>query len=256
MIVSALVIASILGASPISVPCRRQPSIKRNPFQIRYCEADVPLLDLTMGEPNINDMASTIDIGGTVVAASIQCEGVNATASDWDCVTDTLALSDVGTDFTIGTGSPFGDATGVDFPSGGGDHYVGTSSSVGELGTDDWVYEFVFRTGVVLAERRFFSKYSVGESRGIVGRVSNSGQVDIFVQGDSGSTSIVTGAGTLVANTWYHVIVYGEYGDEAQIFVNGTSGGAATDISMVGDMTNTGTIALGGAATAPHFDLL
>jgi hypothetical protein len=203
------VLLALILAAPI--PCGN--SVYSSPSAVQSCSPSEvsPLVNFQFGTPmGAPRLPSAITIEGATVQPSIECYGSDATATEWVCLGETLQFFEGGGDIALNQGSPWGDGTGVEFDE--GDAYMGSDPSVFNITTGDYILHFVIRTDIVLAERRFFSKFSTGQSRGIVGRVTNAGAISIYIQGDDSNTSIITADGILAAGAYYDIIVIADSG--------------------------------------------
>ncbi len=187
-----------------------------------------------------------LTINNQTVSPTFCYIGGDANSSDWSPYKhgETLTLQ-AGTAPSYNQGSP-GHGTNDDsvkFNSGG--QYMASSSSFGDLGTDDFVWELVLKLPDTNAGTEFWmSKYVGPAPYWIIGRVADNAHVHVWLVGDMSAASVISG--TLAASTWYHVMLFGDRSGYAQIFVNGVTSGSAVDVSGLGNFASDYNMHIGG----------
>lgn len=180
-------------------------------------------------------LPAAITIDGVTVQPAIRLEGEDATTSAW---TDTLngnafAIAGTGADPTFDEQSPGIDCKRVKFN--GAKYYVAASSSVGAIGTNDFVMEVVFQydpgTGVYIVDK-------IGPATGIADAVllyASSGNLLIYVDSAGGAAVNHLLVSSLVTGAYYHVIIFFDRSGSLVGYVNGTASTAASISAFAAD---------------------
>lgn len=180
-------------------------------------------------------LPAAITIDGVTVQPAIRLEGEDATTSAW---TDTLngnafAIAGTGADPTFDEQSPGIDCKRVKFN--GAKYYVAASSSVGAIGTNDFVMEVVFQydpgTGVYIVDK-------IDPATGIADAVllyASSGNLLIYVDSAGGAAVNHLLASSLVTGAYYHVIIFFDRSGSLVGYVNGTASTAASISAFAAD---------------------
>jgi hypothetical protein len=180
-------------------------------------------------------LPAAITIDGVTVQPSIRLEGEDATASAWtDVVNGTsFVLAGSGADPTFDEGSPGIDCKRVKFN--GAKYYLAAASSVGAIGTNDFVIEFVLQ-------------YNGGSVVYIVNKIDPvSGLADallFYMSSGSLLTYIDSAGGAAIDHTWitgltigayYHVIAFFDRSGNARAYINGAAGTAVSIAAFASD---------------------
>lgn len=192
-------------------------------------------------------LPAAITIDSVTVQPSIRLEADNATGSAW---TDTLnsnafAIAGSGSDPTFDELSPGIDCKRVKFN--GGKRYEAASSSVGAVGTDDFVMELLF-TGSS-GDPYVFSKIgSSGVSESIVLYIY-SGGLKIYLAGSALSVDCQLSA--ITEGVFNHVIIFADRSGNLRAYHNGVAS-TATSIASVSaiNLASSGKWAVGAGAYA------
>jgi hypothetical protein len=96
-----------------------------------------------LDDSGISNLDRNLTINGVTVSPSVWCEGQDAGASSWVCdVGGTLSIAGSGTEPTLDVAAPFSDGTkAVSFA--GAKYYATADADMGQIGTGDFVIEFV-----------------------------------------------------------------------------------------------------------------
>jgi hypothetical protein len=180
-------------------------------------------------------LPAAITIDGVTVQPSIRLEAGDATVSAW---TDTVngnafAIAGSGADPTIDEQSPGIDCKRVDFN--GGKYFLAASSSVGAIGTNDFVMEVVFQydpgVGVYIVDK-------IDPATGLADSVllyASSGLLRLYIDSAGGATVDQVLASSLITGAYYHVIIFFDRSGSLVGYVNGTAGTAASISAFAAD---------------------
>lgn len=172
----------------------------------------------------ISALSPLMTINGTTELPIISLKGGDASAATWNAW-------GYGPNFTaLGSGGIFnvaGPGTGaldysVDLQ---GTRYYEDATS-GNIGTDDWIAEFVFTMGTV---GRLAAKRDAAPDKGW-DVVPVAGTFWFFIK-DSAGVSRAPATGALVAGTSYHAIIFGDRSGSAQWYVDGSASGLPVNIA-------------------------
>lgn len=228
-------------------------STKRVIFDVHYSEALVAPTFLIFSElSGVDNLDPNLEINGTTVTPSFRYKGGDADGTDWDYWTygADLTYQTVATAPDLNDGSPGlgpnDDA--VKFNS--SDYYKSSSTSVGSIGTEDFVFEVVFKTKTA-AENHSMVHNKDGGSAGWQLLDRDDHKFRLTVEDDS---SNVMNAETLALDveTLYHVMIFADrdWDDSysCSLYVNGVYSDR-NNIFSVGDMTSAVSLAIGATNT-------
>lgn len=207
----------------------------------------IPTLRLFSESPGVDQLDPALTINGTTAYPSIRYRGGDATALVWPKweYGATLELQ-AGTAPSYNQGSP-GMGTSDDsvkFNQGG--WYQPASSTVGDIGTEDVVFEVVFKTFEFPATIDYVKKRSTAGYQ-----VATLAAGNFTIALDDGPNVGQPLSAALSANTWYHAIAFFDRSGNAQIYINGAASGGAPSIAAVGSISSSDLLMIGNDADGP-----
>jgi hypothetical protein len=209
------------------------------------------LLTGPVGIGNIPD-ALTVN---TTVYPTMNYKGKDATAAIWNAWNygDNLAIATRGAGVnppTLNTGFPLhgqhDDSVQFNFTgTNNGKYYLGTSTSIGNLGTDDAVFELIVKTPSALSLNSIAGKVVYAVAGWYIYTLAT-GAFVLNLRTAAGNT-LITSAAPVAASTWYHLMCFVDRSGYGQWYTNGVLSGSALDISAkVGvSLDNVGTLTMG-----------
>jgi cysteine-rich repeat protein len=164
--------------------------------------SDDPEFYALLTTSGLSNLSRSLTINGVTVEPSIWCEGQDAGASTWACdYGGTLDIAGSGAGPTLGVAAPFTDGTGgVGFS---GAKYYDSDGTPGDVGTEDFAVEHVFRTNAAGV-----ATYLVGTGSSKTWYITKT-SLDVMrlTIDDGGAGSISCAAATPVAAfTVYHIL--------------------------------------------------
>ncbi len=190
--------------------------------------------------PSIDRLPAAITVNGVSHDPLFRYHGKDASGAGWtaDGYGPNLAfMPKGGASNTYGQPSPLlgvNDLTMATLRGSGSDFFIAPLATDNVVTTGDIVFEFLVNIGNATSGKVFFDKRS-GVDPGYSVSMTTSNRVSCRIATGGASATIVTA--TLVAYTWYHLIlcVNRDEGSTngAQWFVNGTASGAGVDASAV-----------------------
>jgi hypothetical protein len=201
-------------------------------------------------------LPAAITIDGVTVQPSIRLEGEDATASAWTDVvnSNSFAIAGTGADPTFDENAPGIDCKRVKFN--GGKFYRAASSSVGAIGTDDFVIEFILRSD---DDGLFYTLNRIGS--GAIGNgvtfYSTSGVLKAYVDSAGGGPVDYLITSSLTKGVYNHIILFFDRSGNVKAYVNG-AGVAAASISAFSadDIGPDGRWAIGARSDTSTYSLL
>lgn len=189
----------------------------------------------------IDNLPAALTINGITVYPMLRYKGQDATSTLWQPwgYGEVLSLQ-AGTAPTYNNGSPllgpYDDS--VKFNAGG--YYLG-STSLGDIGTEDFVLELIVNTN--RAESSYFiGKLNVGVSW--PGWTIYHG--NFYLAGlDAAPNSFEFGPTSMLANAWAHLMCFVDRSGKGQWYCNGLASGSESDASSVGSMSNSRPFVIG-----------
>lgn len=157
-----------------------------------------------------------------------------------------LAKVEVGADITANVDTPLMSSdVGLKFADA---DYLQEASNTWAIGTKDIVLKGVFRSGALAASDEIVSAYD-NSSTG-VSVVVTSGGILRFVVGDgTGIVSVDTGAGTIVARTWYDFACYIDRSGSGECYVNGAATAAVVVSTRAASIPTSNKVTIGARST-------
>lgn len=223
----------------------------RSPIPPRGAASTKPVFELF--DPSfLNGLARlnpSLTINSITVTPDFVYEGKNASAASWTASTygNTLSATENGTDLTTDLDTPFMNTTDEAVKFNGGDYMQDAATSLGNMTTEDFVMEMVFRFSGATTEGLLSKKIAGGADGWDI--TSSSATALTLTLNESGGTDSASLASTaLVANTWYHAIIFGDRSGSAIWYVNGAAGTAAA-ISSIGELSTAAKLTLGATRT-------
>jgi hypothetical protein len=195
-----------------------------------------------------------LTINGVSVAPTLRYKGGDAGATNWPAwgYGETLDIV-AGTAPTYNAGSPLLGANddSVQFNKGG--YYQAGNNTFGDITTEDFVVELVFRanfiTNVRYCHKRDSSNYGYE-------LFTDSGQPAFFsfLIGDSGGYSAGNFFQTLTPGCWYHLIAFFDRSGSAIGYLNGAAGAATAISTRSGSISTNVPFKLGSNGASAHMD--
>jgi len=199
-----------------------------------------------------NRLPQSLTINGQAVAPDFLYRGQDATLTDWTAVVgDNLAIAGSGADPTPNQPAPFTDDTqGVLFNGG---KYYGASTSIGQVGTEDFVVEVIVRHSGTPGVR-------------IVGtRDASTNGWELFTYSTPTELGFLIGGTTGISTTWfsdsltagayYHHILFFDRSGSVACYTNGAlNGGAISIAARAGSLASTQNLLVGSLRGSNLFD--
>lgn len=230
--VLALLMALVLGLPRVTAALMRLgmvgPGTRPSP----------PTLDLDW-QPGLDKLSSALTINGVTVEPTFRYEASGASLDGWTAAAGSdLSLVGVGVNPAPGSGSPLIGGEAVDFPGPGANTYQATTDSLGDITTEDFVFELIWQhsTGDHVCGKR-------NGATGAMWGVFASTDTFSFVFGDGTSFPVISLSG-LVPGAWYHGIVAGKRGGSMKGWIN-TAITGTNSIATIATTTNTGKFEIG-----------
>ena len=188
----------------------------------------------------VDQLNASLTINGTTKTPEYRYKGGDADGTDWNYWTyggDLTLLT--GTAPSYNQGHPDVGQIGkrwdlntdsVKFNNGGA--YGDTGGTIGQIGTEDFVFEIVFKYYQTDTDYLLCTRY---DAAGYLIRIDNNDELMLYVH--DGTTGIYTntGTGVFTENDWYHVMIFGNRdensADSCKIYVNGEVKGDGDNIS-------------------------
>jgi hypothetical protein len=197
-------------------------------------------------------LPAALTIDGVTVQPAIRLEAGDATTSTWTDVVNgnAFAIAGSGSDPTIDEKAPGIDCKRVKFNA--GKRYEAASSSVGAIGTNDFVLEFIVQANTTGNPYFITRTGSAGLAETITVYIFT-GSLKIYMAGSSVAVDCLIS--TLTDSAAYHVILFADRSGNLRAYVNGTAS-SATAINTLSaiNLAASANWALGAAAysgTAP-----
>src|SRR5580658_3408474 len=179
---------------------------------------------------------------------TLRLRGEAATATAWPPEQGPALVAPAGGSVNVGLLGPFNDGTRAVALGAAGPSYVASDATSGDIGSDDAVFELVFRAepGQVIADKR-------GSGSGWA-LTTSAAPAETLVLGLSNGLQVVdVASGPLVQDAWYDCLLWLSHAAGARVDCDGDAG-VLTDISALGSLTSMSSLALGGMSspsTAP-----
>jgi hypothetical protein len=204
------------------------------------------------GASYLGDTLAIVGAGATdasaVLPVTLRLRGEAATAASWPPEQGPPLVAPAGASVNVGLLGPFNDVTravalGVTGPS-----YVASDATSGDIGSDDAVFELVFRAepGQVIADKR-------GTGSGWSLTTSASPAETLVLGLSDGQQAINVASTGLVQDAWYHCLLWLSHAAGARADCNGDAG-VLTGIHALGSFASVSSLAIGGMSspsTAP-----
>jgi hypothetical protein len=199
--------------------------------------------------PGIDSLDSSLTINSISVTPEFRYKGGDADGTDITPWVYGSTLVAQGTGGAYNQGSPLFGTNDDSFCGAGSRYYEATSAgAVGDLGTDDFVFEFVFKQVATTGSRRILSKFDYGASSAGYWFQHATGLALIASFRDGANSLDLTTGDILKKGSWYHVMVFMNRNENstngASLFVNGvqiTTGNP----SALGNLDSIDELALG-----------
>jgi hypothetical protein len=188
-----------------------------------------PEFKATYSNNGIAQLSNSLTINSITESPTFVYEGKNATVPTWIAtIGNNLASASTGTDPTPEQGTPFIDETDKGVLFNNGKVYAEAGTTFGDVGTDDIVFEVVFRctSGITSS---FVCKRDSASNDGWVSFINTSNQLVFNI--DDGTASINVTSGVLTPGAWYHAAFFGDRSGSGQWYINGTASGSAASLS-------------------------
>jgi hypothetical protein len=218
----------------------------RGPFQtVGQPVITFRALDFSNVLTGIGNLSDSLTINSITVAPSLRYKGGDADASSWNSsgYGANLGIAGAGAAPLFNQGSPCLGASDDSVLFGGGassQYYIDAGNTDGNVGIDDIVIEFVFKTHATIQNN------SVCEKRGTSGwGIVQNGVMKFYFYASGAAGTTATGA--LSAGTWYHAVLCVDRSGFAQWYLNGVASGTAKDYSAKDGLSldNTTSFSLG-----------
>jgi hypothetical protein len=180
----------------------------------------------------------------TPVAQFYASSNCNATSWIADVGSDTLAGS--GTTKQVGVWGPFVNT----ILSLNAATYTSAGTSIGDIGTEDFVMEICFRMPVNTTDRTLISKRTGAGAGWVLSQVSAVPTFTIYDGTNSASTSL---ASNVAAGQWCHMLIFCDKSspgaDGLRMYINGSKDATPGDASTVATLSNSTNLIVGHGST-------
>lgn len=183
-----------------------------------------PLFSVDYDGGGLDNLSPSLTINGSTETPVFVYRGDGATADVLEPETYGETLDRYGNAPTLDEPTPLLDD--VSFKFAGDGYYRARNSTFADIGTEDIVFEMVFKTYDNDASSRIFWKDSDGVAYKIV--VMSTKTLRFVI--DPG-TAVIIESDNLDINTWYHVIFFVDRSGSGQWYVNSAVSGDAIDVS-------------------------
>lgn len=197
----------------------------------RAVGSDKTTLYLPFNNSGLSNLEQDLTINGTTVSPTFVYEGKNATAASWAASVGS-DLTATGSGNTLGLGTPFLDNTDEAVGYVSSMHYYAPTLTYAQPGTNDFVFEVVFRAGAV-SDTGYLLRTISGTGFYLA---QTSGILLLSVVGAGGSTTAGTPA--LTPGAWYHVIGFVDASGGIKMYANAVAGATTGDMTSVGSVEN------------------
>lgn len=215
-----------------------------------------PTFDLVAGATTPNDLSDSLTVNSTPMTLVLACDAQGISGTNWTCrdANGNVTLSEAGTGSspttTISTPFHAHDSAerGVSYTSGGKTHAAATST-VGQITTQDFAFEAVYRQTTSGTAGVVFGKRS-GTNAGFSLNRSTTNFYTTTVT--DGVDSVTTGGASLTAGTYAHIMVFADRNGGAtglRSYTNGTSVGTV-NIDLVDSLSGSDVFTVGGVSGA------
>ena len=215
--------------------------------------APSPTFDLVAGQTTPNDLSDSLTVNSTSMTLVLACDAQGISGTNWTCRDAngnvTLSETGAGSSPTTTINTPFhaldSAERGVSY-LGTGKTHSGATSSVGDIGTDDLIVEWVGRAPNTNAS--WIDKgIAATDGWSIGGTLSPNPRLNIRT---GSTTTQVNGAASL--NQYVHFIVFADRNEAstngAIAYTNGSSGTGVDISARSGSLSNASLFAVGGAS--------
>lgn len=212
-----------------------------------------PTFDLVAGQTTPNDLSDSLTVNSTSMTLVLACDAQGISGTNWTCrdANGNVTLSEAGTGASPTTtiNTPFhaldSAERGVSY-LGTGKTHSGATSSVGDIGTDDFIVEWVGRAPNTNAS--WIDKGIAGtDGWSIGGGLSPNPRLNIRT---GSTTTQVNGAASL--NQYVHFIAFADRNEAstngALAYTNGAPGTGVDVSARSGSLGNASLFAVGGAS--------
>ena len=202
-----------------------------------------PSFDLYPGNagapPSVANLSPYLTINGTTVEPTFRYKGGDADATDWDAwVYGGTITKQAGTP-SVNQGSPLLGSADDSVKGDGTAYYLGSTSD-GDIGTEDFVIEFVVRLPDTAEAKLLTAKRNSGAIVGWSVQTTTAPGVGVIIQDSGGGTQY--NSGTLANGTWNHVMLFVNRGENSTNglvwYVNGASSATGNPSARAGTLTN------------------
>lgn len=212
--------------------------------------ADFETFRLFNGDSSLSNLSQNLTINGQTVAPTFIYEGKNATTSAWTAtIGSDLAIAGSGSNPNVGLGTPLTNDTDktVGFVV-NGKGFQTSSATFGQIATQDFVFELVFRLGPSTKTMtgcfngpRFWNIYT-------------NGGTSLRITLDSDSSLVEISSSSLLVNSWYHAMFFADRSGSGIWYINGVAGTASSISSVSDTLESTKKFAIGVRADLPGTD--
>jgi len=208
-------------------------------FRTRVASSEnLPRLALFQAESfrGIDNLDPMLRINGIGVTPTFRYKGGDANAVDWPAWGYGETLDRVaGITSTFNDGSPLlGDNDDSIKLNGGypavGDYYQAANGAAGQVGTGDFVFEFVMMFDDGGSQNAFCSTWPVPVTSVGICFYSNGNAVKCILDDSDDAGWIAMGSSTVTDGHWHHVMVFGDRSGKLAFYVNGKISGTPIDI--------------------------
>lgn len=208
-------------------------------FLLNNIDNITPCFHLKLTDNGVDNLDPTLTINGQAVTPVFRYKGGDANATNLVPWGYGETLTAAGSGGTFNAGSPYMGSNDDSFNPDGTRYYQASGNSFGDITTEDFVIECIFKTGndISTSNANYTVSHWVGNSGYVLFVYNNA----INFQLDASANKIIT---PISKNTWYHCIVFVDASGSMVMYLNAIASTAA-DISSLGSLTTSTTFKIG-----------
>lgn len=205
--------------------------------------------DTLLETPSVANLSRSLTINGQTVQPTFWYKGEDASGTTWPAevggADGLLTEAGSGASPSYAQGVPLMGTDAAVKYNAAKYHLAPAGGAFGDIGTEDFVVEMVFRHGSVVNET-----YLDKRTGSVLYTIYNpaGASIRLYLNDGAGHTASISSS-TLTVGAWYHAIWFVDRSGSAQIYYNLSAAGGAADVSSVGTLTNNGRMSAGGTNT-------
>jgi len=198
--------------------------------------------------PGIHNLPASLEINGTVENPSFRYVAIDSTATDWPTAGygQALAIAGSGDAPTLTPGEPFHGPRGGQVGFAGAKYYASSNSSAVQLGTDDFVIEFIGQIENNAQNWRHVISQFNGANTPHWGLYWDGALTLLLQDADPDAAYVVSAA--VGQNVRLHAMCFIDRSGSGQWYVNGKVHGNPVSVTAIGDLDSPNNFMLGASA--------